>query len=216
MLEVVWQTYPDGTFTEQPITTAKIEGIKPSQPQSSKAVYVPPSIRNGEALPPRTTPNKSQPAERAPIPGLPAGYKGNEASRKKEARDKKKERAKLAKASAAAAAAAAKNEASGKNPLASFDIPKCPKAKQAEIDKLRRKMTLIGEIKAKIINREQLEAVEVTLLEDEGTIIKELNKLTLDDHLARKARDRELNANREHFIRHPETGALINAKVFKL
>lgn len=217
LLEVVWQTFPDGTFEEQPITDDKIEGIKPSQPQSSKAVYVPPNVRNGVALPTRTTPNKSQPAERSAIPGLPAGYKMNEKERererKKEARNKKKEKARLAKATASASTS---KEASGKDPLATFAIPQCEKAKQAEITKLRKKMKLIGEIKAKRINREPMDRAEVALLKDEGTIIDQLNMLTLDDHLAREARDRELNENREHFINHPEAGGLVNAKNFKL
>lgn len=213
---MVWQTFPDDTFKEQPITSVKIEGIKPSQPQSSKAVYVPPNVRNGVPLPTRTTPNKSQPAERAPIPGLPAGYRSSEKLlKKKEARDKKKERKREAKANSSGSSSK-ESGASGKDPLATFSIPQCEKAKQAEVEKLRKKMKLIGQIKAKRINHEELDRIEVAMLEDEGRVIDELNKLTLDEHLARKARDRELNENREHFIRHPESGVLINAKVFKL
>lgn len=62
----------------------KIQGIQSSQPQSSKAVYVPPNIRSGGLPPtPRTAVNHT-PVERPIAPGLPIGYQsGSQARRKK-------------------------------------------------------------------------------------------------------------------------------------
>lgn len=58
LLQVIWQKYEDNVFKEKPISNVKVQGIEPSQPQSSKAVYVPPNIRSGGVH-----------AERGPIPG---------------------------------------------------------------------------------------------------------------------------------------------------
>lgn len=94
LLQVVWQKYADGIFTEKPISNAKVEGIQPSQPQSSKAVYVPPNIRSGGSTmsPVGASPRSYQPpVERGPIPGLPVGYKVSQGQRKKERNAKRKE-----------------------------------------------------------------------------------------------------------------------------
>lgn len=95
LLQTVWQKYPDGVFTEKPISNVKVAGIQPSQPQSSKAVYVPPNIRSGGAAPvgtsPRTANNQQPTPERGPIPGLPIGYKTSQGQRKKDRKTKRKE-----------------------------------------------------------------------------------------------------------------------------
>lgn len=95
LLQVLWQKYPEGTFTEKAISKSKVQGIQPSQPQSSKAVYVPPNIRSGGTytapvgVSPRAANN--QPVERGPIPGLPIGYKVSQGQRKKDRNAKRKE-----------------------------------------------------------------------------------------------------------------------------
>lgn len=94
LLQVIWQKYADGVFTEKPISNIKVTGIQPSQPQSSKAVYVPPNIRSGGStiLPVGASPRSNQPpVERGPIPGLPVGYKVSQGQRKKERNAKRKE-----------------------------------------------------------------------------------------------------------------------------
>lgn len=94
LLQVVWQKYADGVFTEKPISNVKVAGIEPSQPQSSKAVYVPPNIRSGNSTmsPVGASPRPYQlPVERGPIPGLPVGYKVSQGQRKKERNAKRKE-----------------------------------------------------------------------------------------------------------------------------
>lgn len=98
LLQVIWQKYDDGLFKEKPISSAKVQGIEPSQPQASKAVYVPPNIRSGGSAPvtPRTVNSMTsrsvqQPSERGPIPGLPVGYKVSQGQRKKERSAKRKD-----------------------------------------------------------------------------------------------------------------------------
>lgn len=72
LLEIIWQKYASGTFKEPTISHEKIEGIASKTPQASKQKYVPPGMRNslsgasGETAPA---------ASRAPIPGLPPGYR---------------------------------------------------------------------------------------------------------------------------------------------
>lgn len=81
LFEVVWQKYNEGVYKEKPISNEKVQGIQPSQPQASKAVYVPPGARAGRAL---LTPKSSQAAtEKSSIPGLPIGYKVSQNQLKK-------------------------------------------------------------------------------------------------------------------------------------
>lgn len=72
LLQVIWQQYPEGTSTEPTISNVKVQGIQPSQPQSSTTKYVPPNIRSGGAISatPRPYTDNHQPTERGPIPGL--------------------------------------------------------------------------------------------------------------------------------------------------
>ncbi|XP_055302143.1 eukaryotic translation initiation factor 2A [Sitodiplosis mosellana] len=95
LLQVCWQRFADGLFTEKPISNVKVAGIQPSQPQSSKAVYVPPNIRSGggsaiSSAGVSQRPNQP-PVERGPIPGLPIGYKVSQGQRKKDRNAKRKE-----------------------------------------------------------------------------------------------------------------------------
>lgn len=90
LLQVIWQKYDDGVFKEKAISNVKVQGIEPSQPQASKAVYVPPNIRSGGAAPVGMSP-RGQPSERGPIPGLPIGYKVSQSQRKKDRNAKRKD-----------------------------------------------------------------------------------------------------------------------------
>lgn len=90
--QVLWQRFSDGVFTEKPISNVKVQGIQPSQPQSSKAVYVPPNIRSGGAPPSRAGGGVGHtPVERPLVPGLPIGYKVSQGQRKKERNAKRTE-----------------------------------------------------------------------------------------------------------------------------
>lgn len=90
LYQVIWQKYPDNVFKEKPISNVKVQGIEPSQPVSSKAVYVPPNIRSGSGIPIGTSSRGGAP-DRGPIPGLPIGYKVSQGQRKKDRNAKKKE-----------------------------------------------------------------------------------------------------------------------------
>lgn len=77
------------------ISNVKVQGIEPSQPQSSKSRYVPPHCRGGNCPAPPTRGsvsaiNNASPAERPAIPGLPIGYKTGQGQRKKDKRDIKR------------------------------------------------------------------------------------------------------------------------------
>lgn len=53
LYQVLWQTFPTGTYASQPISVAKIEGIKSSQPLASTEPYRPPGARgiHGTSIP---------------------------------------------------------------------------------------------------------------------------------------------------------------------
>lgn len=74
LLEVAWQKYLHGVFTQPEISDKKIEGIQSVQPQASTKKYVPPHIREfGEAVVSAGLKSPSIQAQ-GPIPGLPVGY----------------------------------------------------------------------------------------------------------------------------------------------
>lgn len=92
--QVIWQKYEENVFKEKPISNVKVQGIEPSQPQSSATKYVPIHLRGGAApVPSGSSPRSAsnyQP-ERGPIPGLPVGYKVSQGQRKKERNTKRKD-----------------------------------------------------------------------------------------------------------------------------
>lgn len=69
LLGLEWQQFSENTFTEQPITKVKQEGIKSSQPEASKKVYTPPHLR---LISEGKNPEKYIP-QLSTIPGLPPG-----------------------------------------------------------------------------------------------------------------------------------------------
>lgn len=92
LLQVTWQKYDENVFKEMPISNVKVQGIETSQPQPSKAVYVPPNIRSGGVSSVfGSSPRGNHEPERGPIPGLPVGYKVSQGQRKKERNTKRKE-----------------------------------------------------------------------------------------------------------------------------
>lgn len=92
LLQVIWQKYDENAFKEKAISNVKVQGIEPSQPQSSSTKYVPPNIRSGASSILGSSPRSAnyQP-ERGPIPGLPVGYKVSQGQRKKERNTKRKD-----------------------------------------------------------------------------------------------------------------------------
>lgn len=86
LLQVVWQKYNDGICKEKPISNVKVEGIQSSQPQASKAVYIPPNARPGGAM--AYSPRSVE--LRGPIPGIPVNYKTSQSQLKKQRNARRK------------------------------------------------------------------------------------------------------------------------------
>lgn len=84
LLEIIWQKYAPGVLKENPISYDKVEGIASKTPQASKQKYVPPGMRNSASAGSGETGSPGI-AARAPIPGLPPGYR----STAQQAKDKK-------------------------------------------------------------------------------------------------------------------------------
>lgn len=92
LLQVIWQKYDENVFKEKPISNVKVQGIEPSQPQSSATKYVPIHLRGGAPSVLGSSPKSgSYQPERGPIPGLPVGYKVSQGQRKKERNTKRKD-----------------------------------------------------------------------------------------------------------------------------
>lgn len=100
LLEVIWQKYAPGTLKEPHITYEKIEGIASKTPQASKQKYVPPGMRNSLSAGSGETATAAATA-RAPIPGLPPGYRST-TQQAKEKKQKNKNKNKTANDGAAA------------------------------------------------------------------------------------------------------------------
>lgn len=86
LLEVLWQKYNEGTYKEKPISNVKVQGIQSSQPQASKAVYIPPNARPGGAM--AYSPRSIE--ARGPIPGIPINYKTSQSQMKKQRNARRK------------------------------------------------------------------------------------------------------------------------------
>lgn len=84
LLEIIWQKYAPGTLKENKVSNEKIEGIASKTPQASKQKYVPPGMRHNPSAGSGETATAAGSA-RAPIPGLPPGYR----SSVQQAKDKK-------------------------------------------------------------------------------------------------------------------------------
>lgn len=91
LLQVIWQKYDENVFKEKPISNVKVQGIEPSQPQSSTTKYVPIHLRGGaSSVTLGSSPKSAYQPERGPIPGLPVGYKVSQGQRKKERNNTKR------------------------------------------------------------------------------------------------------------------------------
>lgn len=87
LYEVTWQKYADSVYSEKPITNVKVQGIQSSQPQASKAKYVPPNVRDGSVL--SSSPRAGE-DEKSRIPGLPLNYRVSQGQLKKNRNGRRK------------------------------------------------------------------------------------------------------------------------------
>lgn len=88
LLAVTWQKYNEGVCQEKPISSAKVQGIQSSQPQASKAKYIPPYARpGGDTM--AYSPRSAAMEARGPIPGIPINYKMSQGQMKKQRNGRK-------------------------------------------------------------------------------------------------------------------------------
>lgn len=183
LLEVIWQTYPQGTFTEQPITNVKLEGIKSTQPLASAQAYKPPNARGINITPIR--PSTANSDNR-----IPAG-----ASRK-ERRNQQRSVNYVKNKNGDDGNDASNNETAPTNdaqsqrfrPISrdSTKKPTKPAAAQPEdpekvkrIRGLNKKLSDISKLKMRREKGEHLELNQIQKIDSEASLIKELNDLKI-------------------------------------
>lgn len=182
LLEVIWQTYPQGTFTEQPITNVKLEGIKSTQPQASAQAYKPPNARGINITP--TRPSTANSDNR-----IPAG-----ASRK-ERRNQQRTVNYVKNKNGDDGNDASNNETAPTNdaqsqrfrPVSRDSTKKTTKPatqpedpeKAKRIRGLNKKLSDISKLKMRREKGEHLELNQIQKIDLEASLIKELNDLKI-------------------------------------
>lgn len=185
LLEVIWQTYPSGTFTEKPITNVKLEGIKSTQPQASAQAYKPPNARGINITPSRPSTANSIPGAAAPKSARKdrrnirsANYSKNRNERNSENDD----------VSNNDAAAAHSNDAQSQRfrPISRDNARRPSKSSQPEdpekakrIKALNKKLADISKLKTRREKGEHLELNQIQKIDSEASLIKELNGLKI-------------------------------------
>lgn len=194
LLEVTWQKYPPGALKENAISNVKIEGIASKTPQASKQKYVPPGMRNSGAESGTTLGDflSSSTPERAPIPGLPPGYRSSAQQKKQknknkpntavnsEANPKPKEQKPRPKS---APNNQNQNQESTNEPAATAEGATGPKKTSADPEKdkkiksINKKLKDIKLLKEKSERGEKLEQNQISKMNSEAELVKELNAL---------------------------------------
>lgn len=195
LLEVTWQKYPPGALKENAISNVKIEGIASKTPQASKQKYVPPGMRNSGAGSGSTLGDflSSSIAERAPIPGLPPGYRSS-AQQAKDKKQKNKNKPATATANSEAnskpkepksrpksapnsqnqeASEATEGGAGKRQPNATSADPE----KDKKIKNINKKLKDIKLLREKSERGEKLEQNQISKMNSEAELIKELSAL---------------------------------------
>lgn len=183
LLEVVWQTYPSGTFTEKPITNIKLEGIKSTQPQPSNQAYKPPNARGINITPirPSTANNDNR------IPGA-APKSGRKDRRNQRAANYSKNKNSDETDDASNNETAQSNDAQSQRfrPISRDSVRKPNKPSQPEdpekvkrIKALNKKLADISKLKNRREKGEHLELNQIQKIDSEASLIKELNDLKI-------------------------------------
>lgn len=178
LLEVIWQTYPNGTFTEKPITNVKLEGIKSTQPLASAQAYKPPNARGINITP--TRPSTANNDNR--IPG------------RRDRRNQQRTGNYSKNKSSDDSNDASNNETAQSNdvqsqrfrPISRDDNKKTSKPSQPEdpekvkrIKGLNKKLADISKLKTRREKGEHLELNQIQKIDSEAALIKELNDLKI-------------------------------------
>ncbi|KAJ6632850.1 Eukaryotic translation initiation factor 2A [Pseudolycoriella hygida] len=175
LLEVIWQTYPSGTFTEQPITNVKLEGIKSTQPQASAQAYKPPNARGINIPRPSTATNDNS------IP-VSAGRKdrrnrprpASHSKNKSEENDDAKHNDSTSSNNAQSQKFRPISRDSAKKPSKPEDLEKAKR-----IRALNKKLSDISKLKTRRDKGEHLELNQVQKIDSETSLMKELNDLKI-------------------------------------
>lgn len=184
LLEVIWQTYPSGKFTEKPITNVKLEGIKSTQPQASPQAYKPPNARGINITPTRTAANNDN-----RIPGAAptkAGRKDRRTQRsanysktRNEKSDENNDATNIETAqsndSQSPRIRPNNNAKKSNKPNSPSDDPEKTKRMKA----LSKKLNDISKLKVRREKGEQLELNQIKKIDSEASLIKELNDLKI-------------------------------------
>lgn len=197
LLEVTWQKYPPGALKENTISNVKIEGIASKTPQASKQKYVPPGMRNSGAGSGATLGDflSSSTPERAPIPGLPPGYRSS-AQQAKDKKQKNKNKPNTAANSepnkpkeqkprpkSAPNQNQNQNQESTNEPAAAATEGAGPKKTSADLEKdkkiknINKKLKDIKMLREKSERGEKLEQNQISKMNSEAELVKELNAL---------------------------------------
>ncbi|XP_055546327.1 eukaryotic translation initiation factor 2A [Wyeomyia smithii] len=192
LLEVVWQKYAPGTLKENVICREKIEGIASKTPEASKQKYVPPGMRNNSNA---AGGESSSASARAPIPGLPPGYRSTtQKDKKQKNKNKNKTNGTINGQTDSAVSSGGKSIVGGGHekrfPPKSAPTPKSatgdtetskPISKDAEKDKkvknINKKLKDIKLLKEKNNRGEKLELTQIAKMNSEADLLKELKAL---------------------------------------
>ncbi|KAG4076118.1 hypothetical protein HA402_011464 [Bradysia odoriphaga] len=184
LLEVIWQTYPSGTFTEKPITNVKLEGIKSTQPQASTQAYKPPNARGINITPSR--PSTATSDNR--IPGVAKSGRKDRRNVRSANFAKNKNGDENDDASNNDDAAAQTNNAQSQRfrPISRDNAKKSQKPAQPEdpekakrIKAVNKKLNDIAKLKGRREKGEHLELNQIQKIDSEASLIKELHDLKI-------------------------------------
>ncbi|XP_066251277.1 eukaryotic translation initiation factor 2A [Euwallacea similis] len=166
LYEVTWKPYPKLTFKEPQISSKKVEGIAPSEPQASKDVYRPPSARNRPAISFQLHKDEEEP-HKVGTNNTPS----KAALKKKKKREAKK---------------ALKLSDDGENKQASSPIVSSVQVTltgDPEVDKklknIKKKLDAIEKLKVEQASGKMLEANQLTKIQGEAELLKELEQLAV-------------------------------------
>lgn len=180
LLEVIWQTYPSGTFTEKAITNVKLEGIKSTQPQASAQAYKPPNARGINITP--TRPSTANSDNR--IPGAaPSKTTGR--------RDRRNQRNHSKNKSADETDDVSTNDQSNSDaaqtqrfrPISRDNVKRTKQPDDPEKVKrmkvLKKKLSDIAQLKNRREKGEHLELNQIQKIDSEAALMKELSDLKI-------------------------------------
>lgn len=184
LLEIIWQTYSNGKFTEKPITNIKLEGIKSTQPQASQTAYRPPNARGINITPTRAATNNDN-----RIPGaLPP--KSNRKERRNQrpnnfSKNKTDENNDASNNETAQSSNDVQSQTFRPNSRDNAKKSNRPNSQPEDPEKLKRKKALnkklsdIAKLKLKREKGEHLELNQIQKIDSEAALIKEINDLKI-------------------------------------